>query len=77
MRQLRVNERIRVNQIRVIGEDGAQLGVMAPSDALRLARVVDELVPERNHHHLHRRQPHRQRAGVVLDQHTEEPLEAA
>ena len=38
MRQLRVNERIRISQIRVIAEDGAQLGVMAPSDALRLAR---------------------------------------
>ena len=38
MRQLRVNERIRISQVRVIGEDGAQLGVMAPADALKLAR---------------------------------------
>ena len=38
MRQLRVNERIRISQVRVIGADGAQLGVMAPVDALRLAR---------------------------------------
>ena len=38
MRQLRVNERIRISQVRVIGEDGAQLGVMAPADAMRLAR---------------------------------------
>ncbi len=38
MRQWRVNERIRIAQVRVIGEDGAQLGVMAPSDAIRLAR---------------------------------------
>ena len=38
MRQLRVNERIRISQVRVIGADGAQLGVMAPADALRLAR---------------------------------------
>ena len=38
MRQLRVNERIRVSQVRVIGADGAQLGVMTPLDALRLAR---------------------------------------
>ena len=38
MRQLRVNERIRISQVRVIGEDGAQLGIMAPMDALRLAR---------------------------------------
>ena len=33
-----MNERIRIAQVRVIGEDGAQLGVMAPADALRLAR---------------------------------------
>jgi translation initiation factor IF-3 len=33
-----VNERIRIAQVRVIGEDGAQLGVMSPADALRLAR---------------------------------------
>ena len=38
MKQLRVNERIRISQVRVIGADGAQLGVMVPSDALRLAR---------------------------------------
>ncbi len=38
MRQLRVNERIRINQVRVIGADGAQLGVMSPVDALRMAR---------------------------------------
>ena len=38
MKQLRVNERIRISQVRVIAEDGAQLGVMAPSEALRLAR---------------------------------------
>ena len=33
-----MNERIRIAQVRVIGEDGAQLGVMAPMDALKLAR---------------------------------------
>jgi len=33
-----VNERIRIAQVRVIAEDGAQLGVMAPADALRVAR---------------------------------------
>src|SRR3989338_7444794 len=38
LRQLLVNERIRAAQIRVIGEEGAQLGVMTPADALRLAR---------------------------------------
>jgi translation initiation factor IF-3 len=35
---LRVNERIRIAQVRVIGADGAQLGVMTPMDALKLAR---------------------------------------
>ena len=35
---MRVNERIRIAQVRVIGDDGAQLGVMTPADALRLAR---------------------------------------
>jgi translation initiation factor IF-3 len=34
----RVNERIRVREIRVIGSDGEQLGVMAPEDALVIAR---------------------------------------
>jgi translation initiation factor IF-3 len=34
----RVNERIRVPEIRVIGADGEQLGVMAPEDALVRAR---------------------------------------
>ncbi len=33
-----MNERIRISQVRVIGADGAQLGVMAPADAMRLAR---------------------------------------
>ena len=35
---MRLNERIRATQVRVIGADGAQLGVMAPTEALRLAR---------------------------------------
>jgi translation initiation factor IF-3 len=38
LRQLRVNERIRIAQVRVISADGAQLGIMAPADALQLAR---------------------------------------
>lgn len=38
MRSLRVNEKIRISQVRVIGDDGTQLGVMAPADALRIAR---------------------------------------
>ena len=38
MRQLRVNERIRISQVRVIGADGAQLGIMVPADAIKMAR---------------------------------------
>ena len=38
MRPLRANERIRVSQVRVIAEDGAQMGVLSPIDALRIAR---------------------------------------
>ncbi|MBB6052429.1 translation initiation factor IF-3 [Armatimonas rosea] len=34
----RVNERIRVREIRVVGEDGEQLGVMTPREALDIAR---------------------------------------
>ncbi len=34
----RVNERIRVPEVRVIGEDGTQIGVMRTDDALRLAQ---------------------------------------
>ncbi len=52
MRQLRINERIRVSQVRVIAEDGAQLGVMAPPDAIRLAREqgldLVEVAPQTN-----------------------------
>lgn len=48
-----VNERIRANQIRVIGADGQQLGVMTSVEALRIAReqgfdlvaVAPEAVP--------------------------------
>lgn len=34
-----MNERIRAREIRVIGEDGEQLGVMTPRDALIIARA--------------------------------------
>ena len=37
-RALRVNERIRIPQIRLIDENGEQVGVMVPRDALKLAR---------------------------------------
>src|SRR6266404_5304485 len=35
--QYRVNRRIRVPEVRVIGADGAQLGVLATHEALRIA----------------------------------------
>ena len=35
---MRINERIRVPQVRVIGDDGEQLGVMDTRDAVRAAR---------------------------------------
>jgi translation initiation factor IF-3 len=37
-RSVRVNERIRAREIRVIGEEGKQLGIMPPFEALKLAR---------------------------------------
>jgi translation initiation factor IF-3 len=36
--RIRVNERIRAREIRVIDEEGVQLGVMQPFEALRVAR---------------------------------------
>ena len=33
-----INEQIRDREVRVIGEDGEMLGVMAPADAMKLAR---------------------------------------
>ncbi len=36
--ETRINERIRVPQVRVIGEDGAQLGILAVREALSLAQ---------------------------------------
>jgi translation initiation factor IF-3 len=36
--QVRVNERIRVKEIRVIDEEGQQLGVMTPQQGLQIAR---------------------------------------
>ena len=37
-KKLRINERIRARELRVIGADGTQLGIMTPDQALRLAR---------------------------------------
>ena len=46
----RINERIRVPEVRLIGDDGQQIGVMATDDALKLAqeRELDlvEVAPE-------------------------------
>ncbi len=39
--EVRINERIRSPMVRVIGPDGDQKGVMAVSDALRLAREME------------------------------------
>jgi translation initiation factor IF-3 len=36
--RVRINERIRVREVRVIDETGQQLGIMAPQDAIRIAR---------------------------------------
>jgi translation initiation factor IF-3 len=40
-RQYRVNEQIRTPQVRVIGENGEQLGVMATDRAIQIAREQD------------------------------------
>ncbi|MCZ6669468.1 MAG: translation initiation factor IF-3 [Acidobacteria bacterium] len=37
----RVNERIRAREIRVIGEEGQQLGILTPEEALRMAKELD------------------------------------
>jgi translation initiation factor IF-3 len=46
----RINERIRVPEVRVIGEDGNQIGVMRTDEALRMAQERDldlvEVAPE-------------------------------
>ena len=39
--------------------------------------VIGLRVRDAGHHHLHRRQPDRQRAGVLLDQDADEALKAA
>jgi translation initiation factor IF-3 len=39
--QTRINERIRVPEVRVIGEDGKQIGVMRTDEALRYAQQRD------------------------------------
>ena len=50
--KVRVNNQIRARQVRVIGADGAQLGVMSVEDALRIAQQKDldlvEVAPTAN-----------------------------
>jgi translation initiation factor IF-3 len=40
-KQQRINEQIRVTPVRVIGDDGAQLGIMATEEALKAARKIN------------------------------------
>ena len=39
--ELMINEQIRDKEVRVIGEEGQQLGVMSPKDAMKLAREAE------------------------------------
>lgn len=39
--RVRINGAIRVREVRLIGDDGAQLGVMATADAMRLAQEAN------------------------------------
>lgn len=39
--ELMINEQIRDREVRVIGQDGAQLGIMSASEAMRLAREAE------------------------------------
>ena len=36
-----INERIRDKEVRVIGQDGEQLGIMSSRDAMKLAREAE------------------------------------
>ena len=38
VQNIRINERIRAKEIRVIGDDGSQLGVITPAEALKAAK---------------------------------------
>ena len=40
-KELEINERIRDKEIRLIGADGSQMGIMSPRDALRMAMDQD------------------------------------
>src|SRR5262245_57405082 len=56
-----------------------ELGAQArgPQPPVHRACVLDVLLADREHARLHRRQPRRKRAGVVLDEHPDEALERA
>ena len=41
--ELMINERIRDKEIRVIGEEGQQLGVMSPKEAMKLQEKKKKL----------------------------------
>lgn len=41
IKEARINERVRAKEVRLISEDGKQLGIMAIDDALRIARESD------------------------------------
>jgi len=40
-KDLRINNRIRIREVRVVGEAGEQLGVMATSEAMKLAEDAE------------------------------------
>ena len=43
--ELMLNEQIRDKEIRLIGDDGEQLGIMSPDEALKIAdEIGDELI---------------------------------
>mgnify|MGYP002228268562 FL=1 len=51
--ELMINEQIRDREIRLIGEDGEQLGIMSARDAMKLAREANldlvKIAPTANH----------------------------
>ena len=56
-------------------ELGAEFGLLEGFDHLRGVRIA--VAGDRRHHHLHRRQPQRQAAGVMLEQDADEALHRA
>ena len=60
-----------------VAQIGLHLDTLVPKCIDRLLHVIGLLVRDAAHHHLHRREPGRQRAGVLLDQDADEALQAA